>query len=162
METRAGDSRAGCWNRHQKPSTRLGPDEIGALASERSPKRASVVPPGQDQEGYHLWETGRLGTASPVLGGVPWCIRDQINDAAAGPARLASLGPLWPKGTMRSRGEVAAADASLRWKSSGSRARAGKGGGSSRDGNRQTHRGIDGDDDNSLSRKSRGRKELLP
>ena len=35
-------------------------------------------------------------------------------------------------------------------------------GGSSRDGNRQTHRDIDGDDDNSLSRQSRGRKELLP
>lgn len=46
-----------------------------------------------------------------------------------GPRDLrAYLGPLWPKGTMRSRGGVAA-DASLRWKSSRSRARTRRRGG---------------------------------
>lgn len=76
---------------------------MGALASERRPKRASLVPPGQDQEGYHLGDGGDWERrASPGRG--HGSIRDQIIDAAAGPARLASLGPLWPKGTMRSRG----------------------------------------------------------
>lgn len=53
---------------------------MGALASERRPKRASLVPPGQDQEGCHLGDGGDWERrASPGRG--HGSIRDQIIDA---------------------------------------------------------------------------------